>query len=56
MNEREALFASKLVLDEDELEEYLEKNAQQADDAAEMATTAGEGEDEKPPRPFANAS
>ena len=49
VNEREALFASKLVLDEDELEAYLEENREQQ-------ALAGEGEEEKPPRPFSVAS
>jgi Protein of unknown function (DUF1073) len=55
-NEREALFASKLVLDEDELETYLEENQQMAKEAAEAANEPGVGEEEKPPKPFSLAS
>ena len=54
VNEREALFASKLVLDEDDLEAYLEENREQQAEA--LAGEQGEGEEEKPPRPFSVAS
>ena len=53
VNEREALFASKLVLDEDALEAYLEENRQSAEDAMLMG---GEDKEPKAPRPFAQAS
>jgi hypothetical protein len=51
-NEREALFASKLVLDEDELQKYLEENK-----ANQEAAMLGGGDKEpKEPRPFSVAS
>jgi hypothetical protein len=53
-NEREALFASKLVLDEDELEKHLEES--KANAAAMMGGEEGETVEEKPPKPFSVAS
>ena len=52
-NEREALFASKLVLDEDELQTYLEENKEKQEEA--MMNT-GEDKEPKEPRPFSVAS
>lgn len=54
-NEREALFASKLVLDEGELETFLEEDKAAADEALE-AGMEGETTEEKPPKPFSVAS
>lgn len=51
-NEREALFASKLVLDEDLLETYLEENK----DKEEEAMMGGEDGEPKEPKPFSVAS
>jgi hypothetical protein len=51
-NEREALFASKLVLDEDLLETYLEENK----DKEEEAMLGGEDGEPKEPKPFSVAS
>jgi len=55
VNEAEHLFASKLILDEDTLQEFFEKNAQAAEDALNAQSQA---EDKEPgrPRPFAAAS
>ena len=56
VNNLENLFTSRLVLDEDLLRAFYEKNAQQADDAAEMATEGGEDKEPKEPKPFSVAS
>ena len=51
-NEREAVFASKLVLDEDLLETYLEENK----DKEEAAMMGGDDGEPKEPKPFSVAS
>jgi hypothetical protein len=54
-NERETLFASKLIFDEDALLEFQESKKQQAEDAAALAN-APEDKEPKEPRPFSVAS
>lgn len=55
VNDREALFSSKLVLDEDALETYIEENKDAADEAL-AAGVEGETTAEAPPKPFSVAS
>jgi len=51
VNNREELFFGAIDIDEDELREYLEKNA----DAGETATEE-EGKERRAPRPFAESA
>lgn len=56
VNEREELFASKLIIDEIELAEHLETQEAQANAMAQMGMAEPEAHEPSEPRPFSSAS